>query len=81
MARRPWGSGTIEQRGPNTWFIRWSQGTDPFTGKQMRRAETLHGVTKAEAQRILNQRIEAAREARETLITCPRCGATFPRPY
>ena len=63
MARRPWGSGTIVQRGKDKYLIRWSLGTDPFTGKQMRRAETLHGVTKAEAQRVLNQRQAAKRRS------------------
>lgn len=76
MARRPWGSGTIEPRGKDKYLIRWSIGTDPFTGKHVRKAETLRGVTKAEAQRILGQRIEESRQS-DGVVTCPSCGARF----
>lgn len=79
MARRPWGSGTIRKLGPDKWQIRWSLGTDPFTGKHLRRAETLHGVTKAEAQRILEQRVTDARVDGRSIVTCPSCGTAFKR--
>lgn len=76
MARRPWGSGTIKpivSHGKTIGYqVRWSLGVDPFTGRQVRKAESHHGITKAQARRILEQRIEA-----RGTVTCPECGAEF----
>ncbi len=57
QARASYGGGSIKQTGPNRFQIRWSDGADLFTGKHRRRAETLTGVTKTEARRILAERV------------------------
>lgn len=78
-ARRPWGSGTIVQRGKDKYLIRWSIGTDPFTGKQVRRAETLHGVTKArpielDSLFVLRRQSRARIRDRRRKVWCGECG-------
>lgn len=63
MPRRQYGTGSVEKRGHNVYSIRWSEGRDPFTGRHIQRRETLHGVTKSQAEQILAQRRAARRRS------------------
>lgn len=76
--RRPWGAGTVVQRGKDTWQIRWSVGTDPFTGKHRREAVTLRGVTKTQAIAEL-QRRQAARRVSTRMTLGELLDVTLPR--
>jgi integrase len=56
MARAGWGDGSIRQVGPGRYQLRWSEGFDPFTGKHLRRAETITVKNLTEARRELKAR-------------------------
>ena len=45
--------GSITARGKGTWLVRVTAGRDPSTGKQVRKAKTVHG-TKKKAREVLN---------------------------
>jgi integrase len=60
---RDHGQGTIIQRGPRTWLLRLSYGTDAETGKRVREAVTVHG-TRREADKKLRQLL-GAKDAQE----------------
>lgn len=59
--RATYGQGSVIQRGPRKYTIRWSEGKDPFTGKHIRRTLTLHDVTLTEARKILAAKTAARR--------------------
>lgn len=59
--RATYGQGSVIQRGPRKYTIRWSEGRDPFTGKHIRRTLTLHDVTLTEARQILATKTAARR--------------------
>lgn len=59
MSRGKYGSGSVRQRGPQRWQLRWSEGVDPFTGERVVRSETVNAATKTEANRMLSARIAA----------------------
>ena len=52
MARRDWGSGSIEERSKGRWRVTVELPRDPATGKRRRRRFTVRG-TKRDAQRAL----------------------------
>lgn len=55
QARRSYGSGSIVERSPGSWTLRWYSAPDPITGKRTRRTETIRG-TKRDAVKILAAR-------------------------
>ena len=59
--RATYGQGSVIQRGPRKYTIRWSEGRDPFTGKHIRHTLTLHDVTLTEARQILATKTAARR--------------------
>ena len=54
MARRDWGSGSIEERSKGRWRVTVELPRDPATGKRRRRRFTVRG-TKRDAQRALRE--------------------------
>lgn len=62
--RATYGQGSVIQRGPRKFTIRWSEGKDPFTGRHIRRTMTLHDVTLTEARRVLALKTAAYHERR-----------------
>jgi integrase len=61
MARAGWGDGSIRQLESGRWQLRWSEGFDPFTGKHLRRAETITAKNLTEARRELKRRTSGRR--------------------
>jgi hypothetical protein len=51
---REQGQGSIRQRGPQHWELKFDLGRDPASGKRITRYVTFHG-TKREAQAELNR--------------------------
>lgn len=58
MAKRAvYGAGSDPVKvGPDRWRLRWSEGTDPFTGKHRRRTETISAKSITEARKELQAR-------------------------
>jgi integrase len=52
MTRRDYGTGTITERGPNRFELRYELTPDPLTGKRRRKTETFRGTKKAASQRL-----------------------------
>lgn len=75
--RRQYGTGSVEKIGHNAYKIRWSEGSDPFTGKHIQRSERLHGVTKSQAEQILAQR-RAVRRRTTRMTLGQLLGAALP---
>src|SRR5688572_15476741 len=48
--------GTIEQRAPNRWLVRWTLSTDPETGKQHRQSKLVRGL-KRDAEAFLTDQL------------------------
>ena len=59
MKRRPAGTGTLTEKRPGVWALRWYVGRDPITGHHRQRQETFAG-TKTDAQRRLSDHIAIA---------------------
>lgn len=51
-ARRAYGSGSIREKRPGVYELRWWTPPDPFTGKRTQRQETFTGARKAAQQRL-----------------------------
>jgi integrase len=52
-ARRPKGTGSVQQRGPRTWRLRVFVGTDPVTGHPRQLTKTVEAKNQTEAQAAL----------------------------
>lgn len=65
--RARYGDGSITQSGPGRYRIRWSEGVDPFTGKHIRRHETIDAKNVTEARREL--KLRTSRRHRPTRLT------------
>ena len=50
--KRPYGSGSIKQVGPNTWRLRWRSGYDPLTDRYVAKQETFQGNSRAAQKRL-----------------------------
>ena len=61
MSRATYGEGSLIEKGPRKFVIRWSEGVDPFTGKHLRRTQTLNDVSKTDARRILRAKTSGRR--------------------
>lgn len=62
MARATYGGGSVKQVGPGRFQIRWSEGIDPFTGKHVRRSETIIAKNLTDARRELRYRTSRRRK-------------------
>lgn len=65
--RSGYGDGSITQSAPGRYRIRWSEGVDPFTGKHIRRHETIDAKNLTEARREL--KLRTSRRHRPTRLT------------
>lgn len=55
VARRSYGSGSVHERAPGSWQLRWYTGPDPITGVRTRQSITIRG-TRRDALRALAAR-------------------------
>jgi integrase len=53
-AKREWGKGSIEERGPDKWLIRVSYRSNPITKQQIRESRVVHGKRK-DAEHALDE--------------------------
>lgn len=63
MSRRAiYGDGSVTVKGDGRYQLRWSEGTDPFTGKHRRRTETITAKNLSDARRELKARTSARKK-------------------
>lgn len=63
-ARRPYGTGSIQERGPGRFRLRIHLGSDPLTGRARRRQETFTGTRKMAERRVRELESERDRGVR-----------------
>jgi len=52
MSTRDYGTGSLNQVGPDRWQLRWYTAPDPMTGRRSRRSMTVHGTKRDAARRL-----------------------------
>ena len=73
QAKRAYGRGSVEQRGPGKWVVRLSHRRDPATGKRVREARTVRG-SRRDAERVLAELLRV----QETYGPTPTTSANLP---